>query len=95
MAEKKTVTSRGSSAPVESDLQRHSQELGYFGVWFGSKDNAAVYIAGLLAFIALLGAVAVGVWGRDPSGDLSKALLAIVVSALSFIGGISGRGNGK
>jgi hypothetical protein len=62
-----------------------------FGVLFGSRDNAPVYLAGIIGFVALLGAIAIGIWGTGAErGDLIKSLVAIVVAALSFIGGASG-----
>ena len=80
-----------TSSPItENELQHHSQELGSFGRMFGSKENAPVYFAGMLAVLSLLGALGVGIFssGNDKA-DLVKALLAIVVAALSFLGGVS------
>lgn len=78
-----------------SQLQHHSQELGKLGGWFGSRLNAPVYFAGVLALLSLLGAILVGLCAPDSSGkwDLVKSLIGIVVAALSFIGGASGRPN--
>lgn len=78
---------------TETDLRHHSQELGWLGKAFGSKENAPIYFAGILALIALFSAVAVGIWAPEmpEKSDLIKALIGITIAALSFIGGASGR----
>ncbi|PTE10151.1 hypothetical protein [Mesorhizobium helmanticense] len=97
MVAKKVAGPAKSEVPVntqvtETDLKHHSQELGYFGSLFGSKENAPVYIAGLIAVIALFGAIGVGIWGPTPErAEYVKMLGGIVIAALSFIGGASGR----
>lgn len=76
-----------------SDLQRHSQELGKLGTFFGSKEHAPIYLAGILGLLSLVGAIGVGIFAAETPGkaDLIKALIGIVIAALSFIGGASGR----
>ena len=86
-------TAQQSTQLTESDLKHHSQELGKLGILFGSKENAPVYLAGILAILSLIGCIFVGVYASDTptKGDLIKPLAAIVIAALSFIGGASGR----
>ena len=91
---KRTRVTNSSSPVTDSDVKLHSQELGGFGRLFGSRENAPIYIAGILGFIALVGAIAVGILASvsPDKSDLVKALVGIVIAALSFIGGASGRG---
>jgi hypothetical protein len=84
-----------TSAPVnESDLRRQSQELGRFGSLFGSKEHAPIYFAGAIAILALIGLIAIGLSSHTITperGDILKLLGGIVVSALTFLGGASGK----
>ncbi|XYD09872.1 hypothetical protein R1A27_04805 [Methylobacterium sp. NMS12] len=95
MAASSVRSSKGRSQAgiTEAELKQQSQELGKVGSYFGSKDNAAIYFAGMLAFVAVIGAILVGVFASafPEKGDLVKSLVALSVSALSFIGGVSGR----
>ena len=77
---------------TDSDLKHRSQELGLLGKVFGSRDHAPINIAGGLIIMGAAGMIYVGV--TAPSGtatpDILKALGALVLAALTFLGGYLG-----
>ena len=77
-----------------NDPAFHQRELGAVGRILGSKDQAAIYIAGLIAFVALVGVILVATVApeKTQSADVIKGLTGVVVAALTFIGGKSSRG---
>ena len=79
------------SAPL-TDSQIKAQ-LGFFGGMFGAKEHATIYIVGLIGVLSLIGAISVMVFASESpeKPDFLKALIGIVIAAISFIGGASGR----
>jgi hypothetical protein len=91
-ASPKKARSPINSQITEADLKHQSQELGRVGSIFGSKDQAPIYFAGLLMVIASVGFCIVAICPTTPEkGDALKTLGAIVIAALTFLGGASGR----
>jgi hypothetical protein len=80
---------------TETDLRRHSQELGLLGKLFGSRDHAPVNIAGGIMILGILGIVFSPILPA-PAGfseaDVLKALGGIVLAAFTFLGGYLGGG---
>ncbi|MEH2498558.1 hypothetical protein V1294_005037 [Bradyrhizobium sp. AZCC 1678] len=88
----KKPRSKANSQITDSDLQHHSQELGRLGSIFGSKEQAPIYFAGLLMVVASVGFCIVAVCPTTPEkSDALKALGGIIIAALTFLGGASGR----
>jgi hypothetical protein len=80
---------------TDAELRHHSQELGLLGKIFGSRENAPINIAGMLMFLGLLGLITVPFLPQSASfsqGDMAKTLGAIVLAALTFLGGYLGGG---
>jgi hypothetical protein len=92
------VRSTGQHPITEGDLKQRSQDLGLFGKLFGSRDHAPVNIAGALIFFGLIG-MFVAPFLPSSSGfgaaDLEKALGALILAALTFLGGYLGGGGTK
>ena len=90
---RKKGTGPKDSAVTESDLIRQSQELGMFGRIFGSKEQAPVFFAGTIAMVALLGMIVVELFSSSSDkGDFIKSFAAIVLAAVTFLGGVYGGG---
>lgn len=79
-----------SSSLEESELRlRHqAQELGKLGMLLGARENAALYIAGLvlIAAISLLGLVIIVDENLRP--DVVTTVSAVAIAAMGFIGGL-------
>jgi hypothetical protein len=90
-------TVRSNTQLTDSDLRHHSQELGWFGKIFGSRQQAAVIFAGVIGFVCAAGLIGVGILA--PAGaekaDLLKSLVTIVIASFTFLGGIVGGGGGR
>ena len=72
----------------EHELNLRGQELGKVGVWFGSRENAALYFAGAVVLLALVVASIVGIAEPTLRPDLMKLLAAVAMAALGFVGGL-------
>jgi hypothetical protein len=84
-----------TSIPVEHRLQLQRQELGLVGYIFGSKENARengpFFIASIIIILSFIGIFVVLIKSIKDNGDVLKGLSALIVAALTFIGGGSGR----
>lgn len=65
-----------------------SQELGKIGKWFGSRENAALYIAGAVVILGFMFGLIVILIKGDMVGDVFKFVAAASMAALGFIGGL-------
>jgi len=86
-----------NSQLTDSDLRHQSQELGWFGKIFGSRQQAAVMFAGVIGIVCAIGVIAIGIFaaaGAEKS-ELLRSLVTIVIAAFTFLGGIVGGGNGS
>ena len=75
---------------TEADLKHHLQELGALGKFFGSRDHAPINIAGLLVILGVLGmfgAPFLPMSNGFVAADMVKAMAALVVAAMTFLGG--------
>jgi hypothetical protein len=86
-----------ATSPVtETNLRLRSQDLGLFGKLFGSREHAPVNIAGALILLGLV-VMIVGPILPTASGfsvaDFEKALAALILASLTFLGGYLGGGN--
>ena len=72
----------------EHELNLRGQELGKIGVWFGSRENAALYFAVMVIFLTLMGAGILGVAEPTLRPDLMKLFTVVAVAALGFVGGL-------
>jgi hypothetical protein len=76
------------------EAERASAEMGRIGAWLGSRDNAVIYIAALVALISLIAAALLAAYDSPSSplrGDMAKTFAAIALSALSYIFGSTSR----
>ncbi|MDG4894632.1 hypothetical protein P9272_13725 [Mesorhizobium sp. WSM4976] len=94
-----TPTEKEISHPqvTEGNLRMKSQELGLFGKFFGSREHAPVNIAGALILLGLAGMMLAPFLPTSNGfnvGDMEKALGALILAALSFLGGYLGGGGG-
>lgn len=81
-------TPQAQASTSNDDLERGRQELGFLGRFFGSKENAPVFVAGLVSVMGLVGLLILVIWpGPASSGDGIKTLSGLVLSALSFLAG--------
>jgi hypothetical protein len=76
------------------EAERAFAEMGRIGTWLGSRDNAVIYIAALVALISLIAAALLAAYDSSSSplrGDMAKTFAAIALSALSYIFGSTSR----
>lgn len=66
-------------------------EMGKFGVLFGSRDNATVYIAGLSILVILVGSIALALVEPSLRADIFKVWAAFLLAALGYMFGASAR----
>jgi hypothetical protein len=90
---------RSGEIPAEHQLRLHRQELGMLGYIFGSRENAPFFIGAIIVVFSFIGIFLSIVFpdkqtGR-PDGDTLKLCSGLIVAALSFIAGYSGRRNGR
>jgi len=81
---------------LETEHAARIAEMGRLGIWFGSRDTAIIYIAGLVILISILAALflALGDDGHSAvRADMAKAFAALAFSALGYMFGSSGRRN--
>lgn len=72
------------------DHDARARERGAMGRLLGSRENAPVYIAGVLAFlcvVAIIGLVYVPGEASELRGDVVKALAGIGLAALGYLFG--------
>lgn len=69
-------------------------EMGKIGLFFGSRDNAAVWIAGFLILLALLGLALLAWLDASLRLTVAQSFGALVAGSLGYIFG-SGTGNRK
>lgn len=80
-----------SAGLTDADLRHHKQELGVLGSFFGSKENAPFYIAGLTIIGAIICLMIILVFvpsAQDfPKGQAITLFGSIITGALGYIFG--------
>jgi hypothetical protein len=71
----------------EAKLQAKQADMGKLGLIFGSRDNAAVYLAGIVIIVAVLGSTLLAFIEPLLRQDLGKALIALALMAAGYIFG--------
>jgi len=64
-----------------------AMEMGKIGIWFGSRDNAVVYLAWSVILLAIIGGTVLAVVDSSLRPDMGKALAALAISALGYMFG--------
>jgi hypothetical protein len=67
-------------------------EIGRIGSFFGSRNNAVVYLAALVIILATIGAIIIAACEPTLRADAMKALAALALSALGYMFGSGSRG---
>jgi peptidoglycan/LPS O-acetylase OafA/YrhL len=77
---------------TDAALAQRSQELGILGKLFGARDHAPINIAGGLILLGVAGMILVVlITPTNPlMPDVVKALAALVLASLTFLGGYLG-----
>jgi len=80
-----------STGVTAADLQKHKQELGLLGKFFGSSAEKAGNIAGFAVIVSFLAAIAVMLWMPDGASitkkDAALSFVSIITLALGFLFG--------
>jgi hypothetical protein len=76
---------------VQADVEKHRREMGKIGEYFGSKDNATVYLAEILILVALIFMAAIAYADPGLRADALKAIIAIATLALGYMFGAGGK----
>jgi hypothetical protein len=76
---------------IEADAAKHARDMGRIGYWFGSRENAVVYLAAAVIVIAMCVSGILAYQEPTLRADTGKALLALALSALGFMFGAGGR----
>jgi len=72
---------------AQSQRAARQQEIGKMGAFFGSRDNAVVYLAMIIIVLAVIGGVVLAILDATLRGDMGKALAALALSALGYMFG--------
>lgn len=62
-------------------------EIGTIGRFFGSRDNALVYLAWIIVVVALISSTIIAIMDASLRPDLTKAIAALAIAALSYMFG--------
>jgi len=73
-------------------LRAKQLDMGKIGAWFGSRENAALYFAGTVVIMALLGLGVIAFVEPAMRPDLVKILGAVVIGTLGYICGLLSAG---
>ncbi len=76
---------------LEAEHASKVVDMGKIGVYFGSRENAIIYLAALVIVAAVLGASAIAIAEPSLRPDVLKALAALALSALGYMFGAGGR----
>jgi len=91
-----TAPKGGAEQPItEGSLRMKSQDLGLSGKLFGSREHAPINIAGFLIMFGIVGmlvAPALPASAGFSVGDMEKSFAALILAALTFLGGYLGGG---
>jgi hypothetical protein len=74
-------------ARLNAAQKARETDIGKIGTWFGTRDNAVIYLAWSIIAGAVIGGVILA--GLDPTlrADTAKALMALALAALGFMFG--------
>ena len=78
---------------TESTLRHRSQELGWLGKVFGSRENAPVNIAGAIIVLGIFGLLISPFLPESQSfsrADLAKTIASLILASFTFLGGYLG-----
>ena len=75
------------SVKAEIQLKREAQQIGKVGEWFGSPENAAVYLAAALVLIIIVVLAVIAFIDAALRRDLATALAGLAIAALGYMGG--------
>lgn len=70
------------------DAEHKIAEMGTVGSFFGSRENAALYLAFLVIFAALVIAAAFAAYEPTLRADALRAILGIAATALGYAFGV-------
>jgi hypothetical protein len=87
------ATGQQQIAATETSLRQRSQELGYLGKIFGSREHAPINIAGIIIVIGILALVFMPFLPESKTlsqGDLAKVIGGLILAAFTFLGGYLG-----
>ncbi|MBL6957812.1 MAG: hypothetical protein ISR52_02440 [Rhodospirillales bacterium] len=73
---------------AEIQLQQEAQKLGIIGSLFGARENAALYLAGLIHLIVLIMLGTLMFIDETLRSDITTAIAGIGLTSLGFIGGL-------
>jgi hypothetical protein len=76
---------------VNADADKHRREMGKIGQFFGSKDNATVYLAEILVVVALVAGAIIAYLDSTLRADAMKGIFAIGTLALGYMFGAGGK----
>src|SRR5438128_1436810 len=76
---------------MDAQTTIHRQEMGKIGEFFGSKENAMVYLAEILVLFALIFAGIIAYADEDLRADALKAVITIATLALGYMFGAGTR----
>lgn len=76
----------------ELRLKENAQNMGKIGVWLGSRENAAVHIAGFITVLLIVIAGLIGAFGGEDRLEMVKLFGSFSLAAIGYLfGSLSGR----
>lgn len=81
----KDKTLAAKKIEAEANLALRKSEMGKLGEFFGTRDNAAVYFAATLIFVALGLGTVLAVYEPTLRADALKGILGLAATALGFM----------
>ncbi|SDR10679.1 hypothetical protein SAMN05519103_00768 [Rhizobiales bacterium GAS113] len=85
----KELTAKALDARSQETTRR--LEMGRIGAFLGGRDNAVIYLAWFVIIGASAGATILAILDPALRPDMEKALVGLMISALGFMFGSSGR----
>jgi hypothetical protein len=76
---------------LEAEHASKIAEMGKEGIFFGSRDNAIIYLAAIVVVLSAVGTIIFAILDPTLRADAFKALAALGLSALGYMFGAIGR----
>lgn len=70
---------------IEADAERHRRDMGQIGAYWGSRENAATYLASGIIIVSLIAGTIIAICEPNLRSDAIKGLFGLAATALGFV----------
>ncbi|MCP1838791.1 hypothetical protein ACVIHI_008286 [Bradyrhizobium sp. USDA 4524] len=87
MADRVELPKDKQLASMVLEADKNKQEMGFLGKFFGAKEHAATYFAGITILVTLIAAATLAYSDQGLRGDAMKAFVGLAATALGYLFG--------